>query len=118
MLAVATSGSGSMAMAAAPGPTVPFQDSYPITVAAGDYDLLYLVLDFAPGAGIPLHFHGGPAAVVGMEGELTLRPLNAPEHKLMPFDPGSAYADPWFAVLSTWRRCLPSCPAFAARLIT
>ncbi len=83
---LAIGASGSATMAAAPGPTVPFQDSYPITVEAGDYDLLYLVLDFAPGAGIPLHFHGGPAAVVGMEGELTLRPHDGPERKLKPTD--------------------------------
>ncbi len=86
LLAIGASGGRTMAMAAAPGPTVPFQDSYPITVEAGDYDLLYLVLDFAPGAGIPLHFHGGPAAVVGMEGELTLRPHDGPERNLSPTD--------------------------------
>ena len=53
---------------------------------AGDYDLVYLVLDFAPGAGIPLHYHGGPALVVGMEGELTLHPQDGNEHMLMPGD--------------------------------
>ncbi len=72
--------------ASSPGPTVPFQGSYPITVAAGDYDLVNLVLDFAPGAAIPLHFHGGPAVVVGMDGVLTLRPEGAPEKTLRPGD--------------------------------
>jgi quercetin dioxygenase-like cupin family protein len=72
--------------AAQAGPTVPFQGGFPMTVEAGDYDLLYLVLDFAPGAAIPLHYHGGPATVVGMEGELTLRPHDAPERKLNPGD--------------------------------
>ena len=67
-----------------PGPTVPFQGTYPISVTAGDYDLVNLVLDFAPGAGIPLHYHGGPAVVVGMNGELTLRPEGKPERKLNP----------------------------------
>ncbi len=85
LLAIGVSG-GTMAIAAAPGPTVPFQDSYPITVEAGSYELIYLVLDFAPGAGIPLHFHGGPAAVVGMQGELTLLPHDGPERKLIPTD--------------------------------
>jgi quercetin dioxygenase-like cupin family protein len=70
--------------AAQEGPTVPFQGNFPITVEAGEYDLVYLVLDFAPGAAIPLHYHGGPATVVGMEGELTLRPQGAPEKKLGP----------------------------------
>ncbi|MEP6774299.1 MAG: cupin domain-containing protein [Chloroflexota bacterium] len=70
----------------APGPTASFQGTYPLTVAAGDYDLTYLVLDFAPGAEIPLHYHGGPALVVDMVGMLTLRPEGAPEHMLMPGD--------------------------------
>jgi quercetin dioxygenase-like cupin family protein len=74
------------APAAAPGPTITFQGDYPITVDAGDYDLTYLVLDFAPGAAIPLHYHGGPALVVGMEGTLTLRPEGAAEHMLTPGD--------------------------------
>ena len=46
--------------AAPAGPKVSFQGTFPLTVEAGDYDLVYLVLDFAPGAGIPLHYHGGP----------------------------------------------------------
>jgi quercetin dioxygenase-like cupin family protein len=65
------------------GPTVPFQGTYPLPdVAAGEYDLVNLVLDFAPGAQIPLHYHGGPAVVVGKEGELTLRPEGGMEHKV------------------------------------
>ncbi len=84
MLAIVAS--GGVTMAAAPGPTVPYQGSYPITVEAGDYDLIYLVLDFAPGAQLPVHQHGGPATVVGMEGELTLRPQDGPERKLKPTD--------------------------------
>src|SRR5436309_50423 len=84
---LALGASGAMAaQPAAPGPTASFQGSYPLTVEAGDYDLTYLVLDFAPGAAIPLHYHGGPALVVGMEGTLTLRPEGAAEHMLMPGD--------------------------------
>jgi quercetin dioxygenase-like cupin family protein len=78
--------SGLGAQPAAAGPEISFQGTYPLTVDAGDYDLTYLVLDFAPGAAIPLHYHGGPALVVGMEGILTLRPEGAPEHMLMPGD--------------------------------
>jgi quercetin dioxygenase-like cupin family protein len=69
-----------------PGPTISFQGTYPLTVDAGDYDLTYLVLDFAPGAAIPLHYHGGPALVVGMTGTLTLRPEGGQEHVLTPGD--------------------------------
>src|SRR5829696_6966673 len=68
------------------GPTASFQGTFPLSVEAGDYDMVYLVLDFAPGAGIPLHFHGGPALVVGMEGELTLHPHGGNERKLLPGD--------------------------------
>jgi quercetin dioxygenase-like cupin family protein len=74
------------AQSAPAGPKVSFQGSFPLTVAAGDYDMVYLVLDFAPGAGIPLHYHGGPALVVGMEGELTLHPHEGNERKLLPGD--------------------------------
>jgi len=85
LLTVGASG-GLAAAQTPPGPTASFQGEYPITVEAGDYDLTYLVLDFAPGAEIPLHFHGGPALVVGMEGTLTLRPDGAAEHTLTPGD--------------------------------
>ncbi|MEO8286012.1 MAG: cupin domain-containing protein [Chloroflexota bacterium] len=74
------------ATAAAAGPTISFQGEFPLTVEAGEYSLTYLVLDFAPGAEIPLHYHGGPALVVGMEGMLTLRPEAGGEHTLMPGD--------------------------------
>lgn len=86
LLALLLVGSAGGAMAAAPGPAVSFQGTYPVTVDAGDYDLTYLVLSFAPGAAIPLHYHGGPALVVGMEGMLTLRPEGQQEHMLMPGD--------------------------------
>ena len=79
---------GALSALAAPtaqaGPSVTFEGTFPVTVEAGDYDLVYLVLDFAPGAGIPLHYHGGPALVVGMEGDLTLRPEGGMEHVVTP----------------------------------
>jgi hypothetical protein len=55
-------------------------------VAAGDYSLINLQLDFAPGAQIPLHYHGGPVVVVDKDGMLTLRPEGGAEHMLMPGD--------------------------------
>jgi len=86
VLIVGTSGAIAAPANSPAGPTISYQGDYPLTVAAGDYDLTYLVLDFAPGAAIPLHYHGGPALVVGMDGMLTLRPEGAPEHMLMPGD--------------------------------
>lgn len=44
--------------------------AFPITLAAGDYELVNQVLDFPPGSGVPQHFHGGPAVVTVLTGEL------------------------------------------------
>jgi quercetin dioxygenase-like cupin family protein len=46
--------------------------SFPITVAAGDYELISQVLDLPAGSGIPNHMHGGPVAVTVITGEVTL----------------------------------------------
>jgi quercetin dioxygenase-like cupin family protein len=55
-----------------PGPTTAYQAKFPITVRGGDYDLLTVILDFPPGAGVPKHFHGGQVLVTVLSGELTL----------------------------------------------
>jgi len=57
---------------APPGPTATYQAKYPLSVQAGDYDLLTVILDFAPGATVPRHFHGGYVLVTVLSGELTL----------------------------------------------
>ena len=57
---------------APPGPTATYQAKYPLTVKAGDYELLTVILDFAPGATVPRHFHGGYVLVTVLSGELTL----------------------------------------------
>ena len=54
------------------GPTTAFQAKYPITVRGGDYDLLTVILDFPPGARIPMHVHGGHVLATVLSGELTL----------------------------------------------
>lgn len=46
--------------------------SFPIAVAAGDYDLINQVLDLPPGSGVPNHSHGGPVVVTVIAGEVTL----------------------------------------------
>src|SRR5947208_707520 len=84
VLIVGTSGAIAAPANSPAGPTISYQGDYPLTVAAGDYGLTYLVLDFAPGAEIPLHYHCGPALVVGIDGTLTLRPEGAAEHMLGP----------------------------------
>jgi quercetin dioxygenase-like cupin family protein len=92
---------GTATMAAAPGPTVPYKDSYPITVAAGDYDLVYRVLDFAPGAQIPLHYHGGPTAMVVVAGELTVQHHDGSERKLNLADTDNEEAGAHHVMLNT-----------------
>jgi hypothetical protein len=37
--------------------------SFPIAVAAGDYELISQVLDLPAGSGVPNHMHGGPVLV-------------------------------------------------------
>jgi quercetin dioxygenase-like cupin family protein len=63
-----------------PGPTVSFKGSYPIAPATGEYELVNNVLEFAPGAAVPLHFHGGPAVIVDLDGALTIR---AGDHEMI-----------------------------------
>jgi quercetin dioxygenase-like cupin family protein len=98
---LAIGASGTATRAAAPGPSVPFHDSYPITVVAGDYDLIYRVLDFAPGAGIPLHFHGGPSAMVQVDGVLTLRSHDGAEITLKPTDTANQEAGAQHVMVNT-----------------
>jgi quercetin dioxygenase-like cupin family protein len=54
------------------GPTTTYQAKFPIIVRDSDYDLLTVILDFPPGAGIPMHFHGGWVLATVLSGELTL----------------------------------------------
>jgi quercetin dioxygenase-like cupin family protein len=58
--------------AAAPGPNIVGTAKFPITVKAGDYDLIAQVIDLAPGGMVPKHTHGGPVVVQVVTGEVTL----------------------------------------------
>lgn len=60
-----------------PGPAAAYQAKFPIAVKGGDYELLTVILDFPPGAGIPEHFHGGQALATILSGELTLKEKGA-----------------------------------------
>jgi quercetin dioxygenase-like cupin family protein len=65
---------GALAHGAAPaGPTVAHQATFPNLTLAGQFDELMVVLDFAPGTGVPLHVHGGPTLVTVLAGAITLR---------------------------------------------
>ena len=61
------------AAGAPPGPATINQAKRPITLPAGDYELVSIILDFAPGTGVPRHMHGGQVLVLVLSGEMTLR---------------------------------------------
>lgn len=54
-------------------PVTVSQAKFPVTVKGAEYDLLTVVLDFPPGAGVARHSHGGHALVTMLSGELTLK---------------------------------------------
>ena len=66
MVTVATAQTGS------PAPVNIVLQSFPIAVAAGDYELINQVLDLPAGSGVPNHMHGGPVVVTVITGEVTL----------------------------------------------
>jgi quercetin dioxygenase-like cupin family protein len=53
-------------------PTKPYTAKVPISPPSGDYELVSVIYDFGPGAGFPLHKHGGQVLVLVLSGELTL----------------------------------------------
>jgi len=55
---------------APPAPTVIAQAESPITVEAGEYNLLGASFSFLPGEYVPYHSHGGPDLVTVVEGEV------------------------------------------------
>ncbi len=52
-----------------PGPTMVYRTSFEATNPAPTFDLVNLVLDFAPGVWTPVHSHGGHGMVTVLEGE-------------------------------------------------
>lgn len=56
-----------------PGPTTVGITRFEAAGVPGPIELVQSVLDFAPGAGVPTHTHGGQAFVTVLEGALTLR---------------------------------------------
>jgi quercetin dioxygenase-like cupin family protein len=70
---VIVGGSPGSAHAQGAGPTVIAQSTLPVTVNGGEYALVQVILEFAPGAGIPRHAHGGPVVATVLAGEITLQ---------------------------------------------
>lgn len=73
-----------------PGPKTVYRNSLPGLTMQGEFELINLVLEFAPGAATPLHTHGGPGIVTVLEGELVFAPEGKPE---IVAKPGDVYLD-------------------------
>jgi steroid delta-isomerase-like uncharacterized protein len=56
-----------------PGPTSISRSVLEAQTLTGQFDLVQIVLEFAPGAWTPLHTHGGEGIVTVLEGEITVR---------------------------------------------
>jgi quercetin dioxygenase-like cupin family protein len=69
----------------------------PLNVKAGEYSLISLVLDFAPGAGLPEQYHGGNALFYMMDGEITLVEKGA-TRQLKTFDSWTEAPDAVYSV--------------------
>ena len=67
---------------APPGPTVVYKTSFETANPAATFDLVNLVLDFAPGAWTPMHSHGGHGMVTVLEGEVMHRPQHGEERRV------------------------------------
>lgn len=57
----------------AAGPAVVYKAMFPITLQSGEYELQSSILEFAPGAGVPEHMHGGHVLVIVLEGKILLK---------------------------------------------
>ncbi|HLY24680.1 MAG TPA: cupin domain-containing protein [bacterium] len=72
LVALAVGGAVAASYAAMPGPTIVGTATYPISVQAGNYDLISQVVDLPPGGVIPKHTHGGPVVAQVVTGEVTV----------------------------------------------
>jgi len=52
-------------------PTSIYSSTLPGITQPGEFELVHLTLDFAPGSVTPLHTHGGPGLVLVLEGEIS-----------------------------------------------
>ena len=81
--AAVTTVAGAPGSDAPPGPTVVYRTSFEATRPAATFDLINLVLDFAPGAWTPLHSDGGHGMVTVLEGEVVHRPAGGEERRVV-----------------------------------
>jgi quercetin dioxygenase-like cupin family protein len=72
VLSLALSAGVAFGQPAPPGPTTVSEDRFPAADVPGPIEVVHVVLDFAPGAGVPAHTHGGQVFITVVEGALTL----------------------------------------------
>ncbi len=58
---------------APPGPVARYNAKFEIANPPAQFDLVYLVNDFVPGAASPVHSHGGQGYATVLDGEITIR---------------------------------------------
>lgn len=56
-----------------PGPTPVYRASFTPAEIPAAFDVVSIMLDFAPGAWTPLHSHGGQGVVLVVDGTMTVR---------------------------------------------
>jgi quercetin dioxygenase-like cupin family protein len=97
-----------------PGPTTVHRATLPGLTMPGEFDVINLILDFAPGAATPAHTHGGPGIVTVLEGTLTFGVPGQPDQIL---GPGGVYADlPGTAHTAANKTALPARVSYAVLL--
>ena len=83
VLAVLVSSGAALGQTAPPGPTLVYRTSMEVTNAPAAFDVINLVLDFAPGAQTPVHTHGGHGIATVLEGEIVHRPQGGEARRLV-----------------------------------
>ena len=69
----------------------------PVVDLVGEFELVQVIFDFAPGAWTPVHEHGGPGLITVLDGEITTRHDQAEQT----YKAGESWAEPVGDVLAT-----------------
>ena len=93
-----------------PGPTTRHQFRAEGTAVSAPFEIVHLVLDFAPGAWTPIHTHGGQAVITVIEGTMTRRQQGTETT----FRPGEG----WVEVLGVEHQAGNTTTARAALVVT
>jgi LPXTG-motif cell wall-anchored protein len=70
---LALAGGSAFGQSLPPGPTARFQSTFDVAPPASAFEIVQLVLDYAPGAWTLPHHHGGNGYFTVLDGEVTLR---------------------------------------------